>query len=243
MFSFANGCVLGVNTIGPMSRGGIRALAALFAALLATALLAACGSSSDSGSSTAANPGAAAPTAGESEGAESGEEGEAQGANGKDGDQKKPDVATPLKVSGGGSQQFVVKGGDNSVQEFGKEIGEPELREAAEAAHGFFVARAEGRWADACSHLSASMLEQLQQLASKSERANCASFLASFTTRLPPATWREITTVDAGSLRQEGEKAFLIYYGAPGKAVYAMPLTEENGQWKVGALAGDALQG
>jgi hypothetical protein len=227
-----------------MSRGWIRPLATLFLVLLATALLAACGSSSDSGSSTAASTGeSASPTAGKSEGAGSGEEGEARGENGKGERKKKPDVATPLKVSGGGSQQFVVKGGDNSVQEFGDEADEAELGEAAEAVHGFFVARAEGRWADACSHLSASTLEQLQQLAAKSDRANCASFLASFTTRLPPAAWRAITTVDAGSLRQEGERAFLIYYGAPGRTVYAMPLTEEDGQWKVGALSGDALQG
>lgn len=233
-----------------VSRGGTRPLVALLLALLAALLLAACGGgSSGSGSSgttggseaTSAEPGNGEAT-GSLPGSGGAGEGDAQSTK-SGGARKKPDVATPLKVSGGGSQQFVVKGGDNSIQEFGEEAGEAELREAAEAVHGFFVARAEGRWADACSHLSSSMLEQLEGLAEKSERASCASFLASFTTQLPPSTWREITTVDAGSLRQEGDRAFLIYYGAPEKAVYSMPLAQEGGEWKVGALSGDALQG
>jgi hypothetical protein len=50
-----------------------------------------------------------------------------------------------------------------------------------------------------------------------------------------------VTTVDAGSLRHEGEQGFLIYFGEPDKTTYAMPLAQEDGEWKVGALAGDAL--
>jgi len=234
-----------------MSRGGIRSLAALLATLLAALLLAACGGSSDSsggsgGRSTAEqSEGPQAGDAGESESEGKGATGGSSGGrgSGKAAEKKKPDVATPLKVSGGGSRQFTVKGGDNSIQEFGDEADQSELQEAAEAVHGFFVARAEGRWADACAHLSASLLDQLGRLAEKSARPNCASFLASFTTRLPPSTWREITTVDAGSLRHEDERAFLIYFGAPEKTVYAMPLAEEDGEWKVGALSGDALSG
>ncbi len=233
-----------------MSRGGRRALGALLAALLAALLLVACGGSSDS-NSTASGEGGSQSTADQGESPRAGagreSEGDATAGGGKGAGsaatKSKPNVATPLKVSGGGSEQFVVKGGDNSIQEFGDEAGESELQEAAEAVHGFFVARAEGRWADACSRLSASLLDQLGQLAEKSERPSCASFLASFTTQLPPSTWREITTVDAGSLRHEGERAFLIYYGAPEKTVYAMPLAEEDGEWKVGALSGDALPG
>lgn len=227
-----------------MSRGGTRPLAALLGTLLAAMLLAACGGSSDPDGETAATQGSA--ESGASSGPEAEKGGEASGeGTGEEGPDKrrKPDVATPLKVSGGGSQQFIVKGGDNSVQEYGDEVGEPELREAAETVHGFFVARAEGSWADACSHLSSALMEQLEQLAAKSERPNCASFLASFTTRLPPSAWREITTVDAGSLRQEGEQAFLIYYGAPDKTVYSMPMKFEDGEWKVGALSGSALPG
>lgn len=237
-----------INTIASMSWGGIRPLAALVAMLLATALLAACGGSSDSTSSdtdSSAVEEAAGPHS-EPSGGSGGSQGGSNKSEGKGGDSggsKKANVATPLKVSGGGSEQFTVKGGDNSVQEYGEEKGETELREAAEATHGFFVARAEERWADACSYLSKSLLQQLEQLAAKSERTSCASFLSSFTTRLPPAVWREITTVDAGSLRQEGEQGFLIYYGAPEKTVYSMPMKFEDSEWRVGSLSGSALPG
>jgi hypothetical protein len=235
--------------MGTMSWGGIRSYAALVVALLAATVLAACGGSSDS-SSTEASSTAVEETAGrsgESGGGPSPSNGggskSASKSGGSGNSKKQGDVATPLKVTGGGSAQFTVKGGDNSVQEYGEEKGETELREAAEATHGFFVARAEGRWADACAYLSKSLLEQLEQLAAKSERTSCASFLSAFTTKLPPSVWREITTVDAGSLRQEGEQAFLIYFGAPKKTVYSMPMKFEGGEWKVGSLSGDALPG
>jgi hypothetical protein len=230
-----------------MGRETIRPFAALLAAVFAVAVLAACGGSSDSTSSNGGSTGSEATTqAGEGTGGSNGsggQSGDKGNAGGSSGGSKKADVATPLKVSGGGSEQFIVKGGDNSVQEFGEEGDESELQEAAEATHGFFVARAEERWADACSYLSKSLLQQLEQLAAKSDRTSCASFLGSFTTELPPAVWREITTVDAGSLRHEGEQAFLIYHGAPGKTVYSMPMMFEDSEWKVGSLSGSALPG
>jgi hypothetical protein len=147
-------------------------------------------------------------------------------------------------VSGGGSTQFRVKGGgDNSVQEYGDEA-ESELNAAAEVTHGFFVARAVGDWSRACSYLSKSLREQLVQVGeANSGPVSCAKFLEGFTPSLSGKVWREITTIDAGSLRREGEQGFLIYYGAPGKTVYAMPLKYEDGEWKVGALSGNQLPG
>jgi hypothetical protein len=226
----------------------------LLAAVFAASLLSACGSS-DSTTSTAASGETTSQGASESSGEEGGSkggggqaqqggDGDSSGGSGKDsGGSGSADVATPLKVSGGGSEQFVTKGGDNSIQEFGEEGDESELQEAAEAVHGFFVARAEGDWSAACGYLSKSMLEQLQQLAESSTALadkGCASFLEAFTTHLPASTWREITTVDAGSIRHEDEQAFLIYFGAD-KTVYAMPLAQEDGAWKVTALSGNAI--
>ena len=248
-----------------MTREGIRPIAAFVAAVLAAAILAACGSSdsttTDSSSTATAEAGsneaAGQNGSGESRGGgsqgskntsgdaggESGSGGSGSGGAGSE-SHGSGNVASPLKVSGGGSEQFRSKGGDNSIQEFGAESDESELQEAAEAVHGFFVARAEGDWTGACAYLSKAMTEQLKQLAASSTELKdkgCASSLEAFTAHLSDATWREITTVDAGSLRHEGEQAFFIYYGAPNKTVYAIPLVDEDGQWKVGALSGDAL--
>jgi hypothetical protein len=109
--------------------------------------------------------------------------------------------------------------------------------------HGFYVSRAAQEWDKACSYLAKSNIEQLEQLASQSPQlkgADCVAVLKAFTRPLPASIEREITTVDAGSLRREGERGFLIYYGA-GHTKYAMPLREEGGTWKVTALSGTTL--
>ncbi len=242
-----------------VTRGGTRSIAVFAATALVALLLAACGSS-DSGSSDSSST--AGSTGTETSAQDNGSGGGTEGENDAgEGQQEQSDsgngsgkssgtgftaaeVETPLKVSGGGSEQFVVKGGDNSIQEYGEERDESELEAAAEAVHGFFVARATGEWEKACSYLSKAMSEQLEQLAASStglKDKGCAPFLEAFTSKLSAAKWRETTAVDAGSLRQEDEQAFLIYYGEPDKTVYAMPLKEEDGEFKVGALSGNPL--
>ena len=227
-------------------------LAAL--ALAAALLLAACGGGSGGSSSTSATtaPPPAAQQRGEvtakAEGA-----GQRQGAKGKSqgGGSAGPEgrhhvPVAPLKVSGGGSAQFKVKGGDNSVQEYGAEGGESELRQAAETVHSFYVARVAEEWSRACSYLAAHEVQSLEQLGSQSPQMKgkgCPAVLAAFTQQISPSLQRQLTTVDAAALRTEGEQAFLIYVGAPGRTVYAMPLRSEGGKWKVGALSASALPG
>jgi hypothetical protein len=249
-----------------VTRDGTRPIAALIAAVLAVVLLGACGSSdsspSDSTSTSASSSGSATTDTtgpGDRQDASSRKSNSEKNGTGQDqnGGQSQPqqgkegsasgksvkEVETPLKVSGGGSAQFRTKGGDNSIQEFGDESGESELREAAEAVHGFYVSRAAEEWDKACSYLSKSNIEQLEQLANQSAQskgADCAAILEAFTRPLPASVEREITTVDAGSLRREDEQGFLIYYGAE-HVKYAMPLREEGGNWKVTALSGTTL--
>ncbi|HWA53993.1 MAG TPA: hypothetical protein VG816_07460 [Solirubrobacterales bacterium] len=236
-----------------MTREGKWPLAATVAVVLAAVLFAACGSSDSSStqstasdSTTTAQNGGGGQGQGGSQG-KSESQGKAQGGNSSQGDQQQnggngKNVVAPLQVSGGGSAQFRTKGGDNSIQEFGEE-GESELQEVAEIVHGFYAARAEERWDAACSYLAKSNAEQLVKLVSQSPElkgAGCSEALKAFTQPLPPALERELTTVDAGSFRHEGDQGFLIYYG-PERTVYSMPMREEDGAWKVAALSGSAL--
>lgn len=237
-----------------MTRDGTRPLTALVVTLLLAASLGACGGSdSDSSAGTTATTTAATTTAqegskqddGSSGGSQSqGEDRSQEGNRGSDdGNSGSGNVATPLEVSGGGSAQFRNKGGDNSIQEYGDEGEESELQEVAEIVHGFLVARAEGKWETACSYLSKGNVQQLLQLASQAARfkdASCGQVLKAFTRPLPASIQREVTTVDAGSFRREGEQGFLIYYGA-GHTAYAMPLVSEDGTWKLTALSGSEL--
>lgn len=145
--------------------------------------------------------------------------------------------------SGGGSAQFEVKGGDNSIQEFGEEGSESEMREAALALHGFLDSRAEGDFKAACSYLDAASGESLRQLAATSngpQAAACPQLLATLSKGVPASALTEAAQADVGSLRLEGDRAFLIYRGAQG-ATYAIAMTREDGEWKVAGLSGTPL--
>lgn len=229
-----------------MTRGGTRPIISLAATAFVAVLLVACGGSgSDGSTSTSASSGEAgtqgngASQKQQKEGTEGNEKGSHETFKSKQ--HTAAEVSTPLVVSGGGAEQFRVKGGDNSIQEFGEESDESELEAAAETVHDFYVARATGSWEEACSYTSASLREQLEQLAKKSSVKGCGPFLEAFTSELSASQWREITQIDAGSLRRDGEQGFLIYTGADAKTIYAMPLVEEDGEWKVTALSASPL--
>ncbi|HEX7279088.1 MAG TPA: hypothetical protein VF255_05620 [Solirubrobacterales bacterium] len=112
-----------------------------------------------------------------------------------------------------------------------------DLREAAEAVHAFYVTRARGEWSETCSRIAQPLLEKLEGLAKQSEKKSCAEFLESFTTAMSNEEWREVTVMDAESLRLGGGQATLVYQGAAGKT-YSVPLREEGGEWMMEALQG-----
>ncbi len=220
----------------------------MFAALLSVAALAACGGS-DSGSGSS-QTGEGTETTPQGSGGEPGRNGgetpnKPSGQGDEDGGSGSgaSGPASPLKVSGGGSAQFRVKGGDNSIQEFGEESDEGELEEAATVLHDFYVARVRSEWQRACSKLSDVVVGQLRALASQAKQGigkGCAAILGGISPSLPASVARESTIVDAGSLRVEGDRGFLIYRGAEG-TVYAINMALEDDSWKVGALAGVPL--
>ena len=197
------------NTIAAVTRGGTRSIAVLAATALAALLLAACGGSDSTDDRRTLDNGSRRWHAGrESDAGQRRQQGtgieRAARASGRPGFTA-AEVETPLEVSGGGSEQFLVKGGDNSIQEFGEESDESELQEAAETVHGFFVARAKGDWEGACSYLvevddgsSSNSSPESTELEDKRLRLVPARPSPASS---PAAEWREITTVDAGSLR------------------------------------------
>lgn len=217
------------------------------AALLAVLALAACGGGGDSGEATgggeeagrgeaaAGSPAGvgkgAAGSAGKEEG--SGSEG-ATGYSGPDASEFAPKTH---EDSGGGSAQFRVEGGDNSVQEFGAEAGEAEFEQAAAALHGFLDAAAQGNYAAACRYISR---EAVASFAALAGGGGCAASLEALLAAPSAASRREAAAADVGSLRVEGARGFLVYRGAGG-AVYAISVSREDGEWKLAALAGVPL--
>ena len=131
---------------------------------------------------------------------------------------------------------------DSALLDVGEEGSEAELDQGANVVEAFLTARAVGEWARACAQLSPAMLGKIEHLATSAtelEDKSCPSFLGAFT-RLSAKERRDTAVVEAGSLRRQGRRAFLIYY-ASGEIVYAMPLSREGEDWKVGSLSPERL--
>lgn len=127
------------------------------------------------------------------------------------------------------------KGSDDSIQTFGKEADAAQSAEGAQAVNGFFQGRADGRWADACYYLSSDMGAALAQTAE--EGADCEASLRNLTEKVPRKALNQQAKVRVGSVRVDGDRGFVVYKGAGG-VWYAVPLSKEGGEWKLGALSG-----
>jgi hypothetical protein len=138
--------------------------------------------------------------------------------------------------SASGSDQFRDKT-DSALLDFGEESDSAELNEAGQVVQSFLTARSREDWPAACAQLSQALLSKIEHLAVSStqlEDKSCASFLEAFLS-ISEQERRASAAIDAGSLRQQGTKAFLIYE-ARGD-VYAMPMRKEGSTWKVDSLA------
>jgi len=234
-------------------RGGAKTLIVALVALLLAVGLGACGGGDSSSSTTTEAQQAQAerePSGGPSKqgdakgGGEGGKSAKETESGVSSGPSASDFVPKQHSDSGGGSQQFVVKGGDNSIQEFGDEADTSELDAAAVVLHDFLDARAEGNWAAACDYMSKGIVESFKQLSSQAkevEDSSCAGILEALTNPAAKGAMKaEAEKADVGSLRTEGERAFVIYTGLEG-TILAMPMANEDGDWKVASLAGTPL--
>ena len=139
--------------------------------------------------------------------------------------------------SGGGSAQFLVKNGNNRIQEFGREASDSERKYAAAVLHAFLDARAREDWASVCSYYSRAMRVHFRELASYTPELkgkNCTKTLAGLE-RATAQTRKEAAEVDVGSLRVAGNEGFILYHGAF-ETDYMLEMLKEGGAWKVHTL-------
>jgi hypothetical protein len=126
--------------------------------------------------------------------------------------------------------------------DFGEEGSESELEEADEVVSDFLAVHSKEDWKATCELLSEPMLDKLERLATTStglEDTSCPSFLEAFTV-LSPQEKRESADIEGGSLRHQGAKGYLIYSGSE-EVVYAMPLDQQSGEWRVASLSARRL--
>jgi hypothetical protein len=103
-----------------------------------------------------------------------------------------------------------------------------------------------GEWERACALLTEVQVQSLRKIAAETPElrgGGCPAALDQLTRSVSDPMARRLTTVDAASLRREGDSAFLIYTGPPDRTVYALQLQLEEGTWRLGSIAGTVLPG
>lgn len=144
--------------------------------------------------------------------------------------------------SGGGSERFRVKGGDNSVQDFGDETGGRnssgrQLPSTTSSTRG----HSESGRPPAHTRLAISSSHLKKWSRSDSREATRPARPASAFTNPEgiPLLRREAAQADVASLRAEGDRGFVIYRA--GDEVLAIAMAKEGGDRKVASLAGYPL--
>ncbi len=139
------------------------------------------------------------------------------------------------------ASKFIVKGGDNSIPDYGQEAAAAERARAQAALTTFLHARAHDEWSRVCTELTAPTRQQLEGLlrtvkAKGKLRAihGCGGVLAALSGGAAGRATPQLTSV--ASLRVKGDVAFALFYG-PHDVKYVMPMRYEGGAWKVDQLS------
>lgn len=211
---------------------------AALVALLAFALVA-CGGGDDETTGATTTDAWTAESTAPTPAAEDGAGNQKQGGDDRGGGSAGGDSGGGDSSSGEGSAAFRTPGGDNSIQDFGEEADAGE-REAAETALvAYLDARADGDWKASCEYLAEAATQPLQQLAESSPKLkgkSCAVIIGALSAQIPSSSRANPVTAGVASLRVEDGQAFALFHGPKG-ADFFVPMVEEDGEWKVGALA------
>jgi hypothetical protein len=137
------------------------------------------------------------------------------------------------------AKSFLVKGGDNSIPEYGQEAGASERARAEATLATFLGARAHGEWSRVCDELTAATRGQLERLVKAAKGragaiSGCGGVLAALS-RGPAATRANPLAGGVVALRVKGAVAFALFRG-PHATKYMMPMRNEGGAWKVSQI-------
>jgi hypothetical protein len=134
------------------------------------------------------------------------------------------------------SAEFRGKGLNGVLASAGKESTVAERQAASAVLEKSFEARVAGDWATQCETLTAALIKQLEQSASKGNgKMTCPASLEALAGKAKKAALENTMIQPLAALRVNHGQAFAFYHGAGGKD-YVIPMAEEGGQWKVVVL-------
>jgi hypothetical protein len=139
----------------------------------------------------------------------------------------------------GPSREFLIRGGDNAIQTFGREATKAEREQASEVIQAWMKARAAQDWAKDCSYFSRKYIrilvaEDAVQV-SKGRVKNCPQALAYFG-HLASGTYKDNLTGPIDSLRVGEGHGYAQYHGNDGRD-WVISVDREKGKWWVSIAA------
>jgi hypothetical protein len=191
-------------------------------AALTALLLAGCGGSDDA--STNGGSAAAPPPAGKEQTKPTGA---GRGATG----------AGPADT--GRTEESHFEGGEEQVEEFGSEAQGSNKGEVLAAEQSYLSAIATKSYEKACAGLAPAVTGSLQKMV-KGGDAGCGAILPKLLSPSTAAVARQQLQGEVVRVRVEGKQAFVIFH-APGARLWALPLSNQGGGWKVATLAPTVL--
>lgn len=139
----------------------------------------------------------------------------------------------------GPTRQFVVPGGDNAVQTFGREATPAERKQASATIAAWMRARAVQAWAKDCSYFSRYYTKNITKDAhsvTNGRVKSCPEALAYFKHDASGDYVNTFKGTTVASLRIGEGHGYAQYHGNDGKD-WIVPVNRENGKWKVSAAA------
>jgi hypothetical protein len=137
----------------------------------------------------------------------------------------------------GPGPQIKVTRANEKIVDFGSEASAPDREAAAKVLRVNLEAREAADFSTQCSTLGLVTLEEVVGSRKQSPLRKCPAALEKLAEPLAgSAKSRRNTLGQAGvTMRIKGKDGYVLYHGTDGKD-YAMPMTDEDGQWKVDGL-------
>jgi hypothetical protein len=133
----------------------------------------------------------------------------------------------------GPSREFLIRGGDNAIQTFGREASEEERERVSKLIHAWMKARAVQNWAKDCSYFSRSYIHNLiktdAMVVSHGKVKNCAQGLAFFGHQAS-GSYKNNLAGPIESFRVREGHGYAQYHGSDGHD-WIVPLLREDGKW------------
>jgi len=144
-------------------------------------------------------------------------------------------VSDPLaEYPEGPTREFIVPGGDNAVQTFGREATLAERKQASRVIHKWMRARAAQDWKKDCSYFSRRYAKELTADAhevSEGQVKSCPAALAYFG-HVASGDYKNNLSGPIDSLRVGDGHGYAQYHGRDGKD-WVIAVEREDGRWKV----------